>query len=98
MDWEHGPPAFLPLLQLLPHVPHLSTHNRCTKLLSTPTTTMSSISPETKALEQTRQRLVQLSNSLASVRRDLEFSDPLPDWYVHTVPPHTTSPPMASPP
>jgi hypothetical protein len=64
--------------------------------------TMSTVLPETKALEQTRQRLIQLSNSIASVRRELEFSDPLPDWYAFTPrrrPSHSDAPsPLLTPP
>lgn len=34
-----------------------------------------------KALEQSRQRLVQLTHSLASLIASLNQSDPLPSWY-----------------
>lgn len=33
-----------------------------------------------KALDQTRQRIFQLSNALSSLRRELEANDPLPTW------------------
>jgi len=33
-----------------------------------------------KALDQTRQRLLQLTTALNSLRRDLEVTDPLPSW------------------
>ncbi|KAI9882902.1 MAG: hypothetical protein M1823_005341 [Watsoniomyces obsoletus] len=36
--------------------------------------------PELKALEQTRQRLYQLTNSLASLQHHLQTNDPLPPW------------------
>ena len=43
---------------------------------------MTSLSPEDiKLLEQTRQRLSQLSNSLSSLQQQLLNSDPLPPWY-----------------
>lgn len=35
-----------------------------------------------KALEQSRQRLVQLTRSLGSLVASLHTSDPLPSWYV----------------
>lgn len=35
---------------------------------------------EIKTLEQTRQRLFQLSNSLASLQHNILQSDPLPSW------------------
>ncbi|KKZ64355.1 hypothetical protein EMCG_09671 [[Emmonsia] crescens] len=42
---------------------------------------MASISPEQlKVLEQTRQRLVQLTQSLASLINNINQSDPLPPW------------------
>ncbi|PGH10308.1 hypothetical protein GX51_00065 [Blastomyces parvus] len=42
---------------------------------------MASISPEQlKVLEQTRQRLVQLTQSLASLINNINQSDPLPSW------------------
>jgi mediator of RNA polymerase II transcription subunit 8 len=34
-----------------------------------------------KALEQTRQRLYQLSNNIASLKGDVLRSNPLPQWY-----------------
>lgn len=34
-----------------------------------------------RALEQTRQRLFQLTNSLASLQRNIQLGDPLPPWY-----------------
>ncbi|KAL9116719.1 MAG: hypothetical protein Q9187_006754 [Circinaria calcarea] len=36
--------------------------------------------PDIKALEQTRQRLSQLTNSLASLQRAITATDPLPPW------------------
>ena len=38
-----------------------------------------------KTLEQSRQRLVQLTRSLASLITSLNQSDPLPSWYVYTL-------------
>lgn len=35
-----------------------------------------------KVLEQTRQRLMQLTHSLGSLAASLNQSDPLPSWYV----------------
>lgn len=35
-----------------------------------------------KVLEQTRQRLLQLTHSLGSLTGSLQQSDPLPSWYV----------------
>lgn len=35
-----------------------------------------------KALEQTRQRLYQLTNNIGSLKNDVMRSNPLPDWYV----------------
>lgn len=35
---------------------------------------------EIKVLEQTRQRLSQLTNSLSSLKQNLLQSDPLPPW------------------
>lgn len=37
-----------------------------------------------KVLEQTRQRLIQLTHSLGSLIASLNQSDPLPSWYVPT--------------
>jgi Mediator of RNA polymerase II transcription complex subunit 8 len=37
-----------------------------------------------KALEQTRQRLYQLSNNIASLKGDVLRSNPLPQWHVGT--------------
>lgn len=34
-----------------------------------------------KVLEQTRQRLLQLTHSLGSLTGSLQQSDPLPSWY-----------------
>lgn len=39
-----------------------------------------------KSLDQLRTRLVQLTNMLASLRRDLEIGDPLPSWYHASAP------------
>lgn len=38
-----------------------------------------------KVLEQTRQRLVQLTHSLGSLVGSLNQSDPLPSWYVRYI-------------
>ena len=38
-----------------------------------------------KALEQTRQRLSQLTNSLASLQRAITVTDPLPPWYTDMI-------------
>jgi hypothetical protein len=37
---------------------------------------------QVKVLEQTRQRLVQLTHSLGSLAASLQQSDPLPPWYI----------------
>jgi mediator of RNA polymerase II transcription subunit 8 len=37
-----------------------------------------------KTLEQTRQRLYQLSNNIASLKADVLRSNPLPQWYAGT--------------
>jgi mediator complex subunit MED8 len=37
---------------------------------------------QVKVLEQTRQRLVQLTHSLGSLSASLQQSDPLPPWYI----------------
>jgi hypothetical protein len=37
-----------------------------------------------KVLEQTRQRLVQLTHSLGSLAGSLQHSDPLPSWLVRS--------------
>lgn len=39
-------------------------------------------SEQLKALEQTRQRLVRLTQSLAALIQNINSSDPLPPWYV----------------
>lgn len=45
---------------------------------------MSSLTQDqVKALEQSRQRLVQLTHSLSSLITSLNTSDPLPSWYLH---------------
>lgn len=42
---------------------------------------MATLSPQDlKILEQTRQRLFQLTNSLASLQQNILQSDPLPPW------------------
>jgi hypothetical protein len=43
---------------------------------------------ESKALEQTRQRLYQLSNSISSLRQSIVNSNPLPPRQVHLVARH----------
>jgi hypothetical protein len=35
-----------------------------------------------KVLEQTRQKLFQLTNSLGALQRSIQLSDPLPQWWV----------------
>lgn len=51
--------------------------------MAAPSTTTSTLSQqEIKTLEQTRQRLFQLSNSLASLQHNILQADPLPSWYV----------------
>ena len=38
---------------------------------------------DVKALEQTRQRLAQLTSGLTSLQQHILQSDPLPPWFVH---------------
>lgn len=40
---------------------------------------------ELKAVEQSRQRLSQLSNSINSLKKDVLQSNPLPSMYVYTL-------------
>lgn len=40
---------------------------------------------QVKVLEQTRQRLLQLTHSLGSLTGSLQQSDPLPSWYGQTL-------------
>lgn len=45
---------------------------------------------ELKAVEQSRQRLSQLSHSIGSLKHDVLTSNPLPDLYVRARPPQGT--------
>ena len=44
-----------------------------------------------KALEQTRQRLFQLTSNIASLKQDILQSNPLPQWFVTIVFYHSNS-------
>jgi hypothetical protein len=75
--FENGPITFTP------YVDFLTRHLSSSQPQPTYTTTfMTTLTPtDIKTLEQTRQRLSQLTNSLASLQQSLLQSDPLPSWY-----------------
>lgn len=53
-----------------------SVKGSCPRLESMATTHQNDL----RALEQTRQRLLQLTNALSSLQREIAVSDPLPNW------------------
>lgn len=75
--FKHGP------ITITPYVDFLTRHLSSSQPQPTYTTTfMTTLTPtDIKTLEQTRQRLSQLTNSLVSLQQSLLQSDPLPSWY-----------------